>query len=317
MSVKFLHTADLHLGSPLDGLGAANRELQQDLQAATYDAFRRLVTVAIQEAVEFVVVAGDLYDRESRSVRANQFADVAEVDRRLDEIESRKEEIEVERDALQQQQADLRQKLEALASEDDLLDARQRIQEGSKEIERLGEEYGTYRIAEFVTERVQDRFIEETTGPLLSEASEIFARITAEYDGIEHTGEFEDLDFEVLRDGEAILDSSELSRATAEQLFMAVRLARIRQIDTALPVVLDDALTNFDPSHSARTLGFIDELAKTHQVFFLTAHPAFVELAAEHAEVAQFWQLADGRFAGPFDEPTKIFSALEPRRGNQ
>jgi DNA repair exonuclease SbcCD nuclease subunit len=83
MSVKFLHTADLHLGSPLDGLGAANPDLQQDLRAATYDAFRRLVDVAIQEAVEFVVVSGDLYDRESRSVRANQFA--AEQFSRLDE----------------------------------------------------------------------------------------------------------------------------------------------------------------------------------------------------------------------------------------
>ena len=83
MSVKFLHTADLHLGSPLDGLGAANPDLQQDLQAATYDAFRHLVDVAIQEPVEFVVVAGDLYDRESRSVRANQFA--AEQFGRLDD----------------------------------------------------------------------------------------------------------------------------------------------------------------------------------------------------------------------------------------
>jgi uncharacterized protein YhaN len=284
-------------------------EIAQDIRArfrieAVRDAFAADFEPADDAAV-------DEWYLEAFEDCTDQFAEVAEVDRRLNAIEEEKAEMEEQRGELQEAQADLRQELAALASEDDLLDARKRIQDGSTEIERLGEEYGTYRIAEFITERVQDRFIEETTGPLLAEASEIFARITAEYDGIEHTGEFEDLDFEVLRDGEAVLESSELSRATAEQLFMAVRLARIRQIDTALPVVLDDALTNFDPAHSARTLGFINELARTHQVFFLTAHPAFVEVADSHADVAQFWQLVDGRFAGPFDDPADITSGLE------
>lgn len=83
MGVRFLHTADIHLGSPLDGLGAQNADLQQDLRKATYAAFRRLIDVAIDDEVDFVVVAGDLYDRESRSVRANQFA--AEQFARLDD----------------------------------------------------------------------------------------------------------------------------------------------------------------------------------------------------------------------------------------
>jgi len=74
MSVRFLHTADAHLGSPLYGLGAEDENLQAELREATYDAFRRLIGVALEANIEFVVVAGDLYDRESRSVRANQFA---------------------------------------------------------------------------------------------------------------------------------------------------------------------------------------------------------------------------------------------------
>lgn len=234
---------------------------------------------------------------------ADQFADATEVDRRLSAIKDRKDEIKERKDGLQAQQAELRQELEELASEGDLLDARERIQAGSREIERLGEKYAVYRIAEYITEQVQDRFIEETTGPLLDDASEIFVQITNDYDGLEQTGELDALDFEAVEGGEPVLGTSELSRATAEQLFLAVRLARIRQIDTSLPVVLDDALTNFDPAHSARTMSLIDELANSHQVFFLTAHPAFVELADEHADVAQFWELSEGRFRGPFNDP--------------
>jgi uncharacterized protein YhaN len=114
-----------------------------------------------------------------------------------------------------------------------------------------------------------------------------------------------------MQNGEGTLDRTELSRATAEQLFMSVRLARIRQLNASLPIVIDDALTNFDPGHSARTMRLIDEMASTNQVFFLTAHPSFVELAAEYADVAQYWRLTDGRFDGPFDEPGPALSDLE------
>lgn len=157
----------------------------------------------------------------------------------------------------------------------------------NQELEQLASEDGL--IAEHITERLQNRFIEETTGPLLNEAGETSARIIDEYDGIAHTGELGDLDFRVLQDSERDLERSELSRATVEQLLIAVRLARIRQIDTSLPVVPDDTPTDFGPAHSARTMRLIDDLATTNQVFFLTAHPAFVELTAEQEDVAQFW----------------------------
>lgn len=81
MSVRFLHTADVHLGSPLNGLGAEDSHIQDKLRDATYEAFQRLIDLAIDRDVEFLVLSGDLYDRESRSVRANQFA--AEQFRRL------------------------------------------------------------------------------------------------------------------------------------------------------------------------------------------------------------------------------------------
>lgn len=73
MTVRFLHTADLHLGSPLRAIGAESEAIQETLIDATYRAFSSAIDAAIDEDVDFVVIAGDLYDRESRSVRANQF----------------------------------------------------------------------------------------------------------------------------------------------------------------------------------------------------------------------------------------------------
>lgn len=60
--MKFIHTADIHLDSPLSGLAAYKDAPADLLRTVTRDAFTRLVDVAIEEAVDFMVIAGDLYD---------------------------------------------------------------------------------------------------------------------------------------------------------------------------------------------------------------------------------------------------------------
>lgn len=58
----FLHAADLHLGSPLTGLALKDEDVARRFAAASRGAFSDLVTQAIAEEVEFVLIAGDIYD---------------------------------------------------------------------------------------------------------------------------------------------------------------------------------------------------------------------------------------------------------------
>jgi len=69
-SFRFLHTADLHLDSPLRGLGADAPAAR--IRQATRDALANLVDLAIREQVDFVVVAGDLYDGDWPDFRTGQ-----------------------------------------------------------------------------------------------------------------------------------------------------------------------------------------------------------------------------------------------------
>lgn len=62
MSLKFIHCADLHLDSPMRGLGTTDPEIAEKIRDASRQAFRRLIDVALEENVAFVVVAGDLFD---------------------------------------------------------------------------------------------------------------------------------------------------------------------------------------------------------------------------------------------------------------
>jgi DNA repair exonuclease SbcCD nuclease subunit len=60
--VRFIHAADIHLDSPLKGLERYEGAPVDEMRGATRAALENLVALAIDRAVNFVVIAGDLYD---------------------------------------------------------------------------------------------------------------------------------------------------------------------------------------------------------------------------------------------------------------
>ena len=60
--MRFLHAADLHLDSPLRGLDRYEGAPVDDVRGATRRAFENLISTALRERVDLVVIGGDLYD---------------------------------------------------------------------------------------------------------------------------------------------------------------------------------------------------------------------------------------------------------------
>ena len=71
--MKFIHTADIHLDSPLRGLSAYPDAPAERLRTATRDAFVNLVALAIDEQVDFMVIAGDVYDGDWKDFNTGLF----------------------------------------------------------------------------------------------------------------------------------------------------------------------------------------------------------------------------------------------------
>ena len=75
-SFSFIHTADLHLDSPFSGLRQVDGAVASLIKDATFRAFDNVVDLALAKKVDFLVVAGDVYDAADRSLRAQlKFAD--------------------------------------------------------------------------------------------------------------------------------------------------------------------------------------------------------------------------------------------------
>ena len=78
--IKILHTADIHLDSPLRSLALRDAELRDTVVAASRAAFTRLIDFALSEQVAALLIAGDLFDGKERSARTGAFL-MTELDR--------------------------------------------------------------------------------------------------------------------------------------------------------------------------------------------------------------------------------------------
>jgi DNA repair exonuclease SbcCD nuclease subunit len=69
VTIRILHTADLHLDSPLASLALRDEGLQARVVTASRKALEKMVDFCIAEDVAAFLIAGDLYDRAERSAK--------------------------------------------------------------------------------------------------------------------------------------------------------------------------------------------------------------------------------------------------------
>ena len=73
MSFRFIHTADIHLDSPLRSLALRNRELADLIGDSTRQALVAIVGLCLEEQVDALIIAGDLYDGDQTSMKTARF----------------------------------------------------------------------------------------------------------------------------------------------------------------------------------------------------------------------------------------------------
>lgn len=70
---RFIHTADVHLDSPLRSLALRDAGLAELIGNATRRAFVRIIDLCLDEQVDALLLAGDLYDGDQTSMKTARF----------------------------------------------------------------------------------------------------------------------------------------------------------------------------------------------------------------------------------------------------
>ncbi|MBU0438064.1 DNA repair exonuclease [Staphylococcus succinus] len=71
--VKFIHCADLHLDSPFKSRSYLSQSIFDDMQKSAYESFEKIIDLALNEEIDFMIISGDLFDQQNRTLRAEVF----------------------------------------------------------------------------------------------------------------------------------------------------------------------------------------------------------------------------------------------------
>ena len=148
------------------------------------------------------------------------------------------------------------------------------------EQEKLTKEYNALVLGLDTLKDAGEEISHRITPRLSTRTAEIFSKLTASrYDSILLDRE---LKAAARPEGDSIpRDTAFLSTGTVDQLYLAVRLAICElalPASTACPVILDDALVNFDDERCEKALELLHDLANDRQVVLFTCHGREAEL---------------------------------------
>ena len=131
------------------------------------------------------------------------------------------------------------------------------------------EDYLQLEIAKNVLLTCMEEYRQTQADPVLARAGHLFATLTwGGFSGLEYdeTGDTPTVD---------LLTADKLSEGTADQLYLALRLAsleRYAEENRALPLSIDDIFMTFDNQRASAALTVLNELTDRFQIVVFTHH---------------------------------------------
>jgi len=154
-----------------------------------------------------------------------------------------------------------------------------------EDLHKKSRDWASYILAQEVLKKAIEVYEKESQPAVIVEAQSFFSSITdGRYKRIYSPVSSSDI-FVEDSDGRQ-KDTFQLSKGTAEQLYLALRFGFIKELgkhSERLPIIFDDILVNFDPTRSMNAGNTIKQLATTNQILYFTCHPGTVEALKEIA----------------------------------
>lgn len=217
-----------------------------------------------------------------RLVQLLELTDAAELEAQCVEKEEAASAAHSLRDELQERRGRLLQERESLESAGNQDSALQQLEEHRSALREIVSQYAVRSMAAEFIKRTRRMYEEEKQPQVLQLASRFFSMLTGgAYSRV--VMRLGDQSLLAERPTGELVESSRLSRGTAEQLYLAMRLGLIQSMPHAagLPLLLDDLFVNFDGDRLRHALGAISELSRNRQVVMMTCHRHVAEQTME------------------------------------
>ncbi|ALK08034.1 ATP-binding protein [Blastochloris viridis] len=237
--------------------------------AAAAAATRRLTEARARLAED----AGDRGEDELRTAVAGH--DDEALARRAAEADAAHAAARAARDQAIEHDTRARGALDALEQREGATRAAQEEQDAVAEIAAAVERFTRDHVAARLLSVAMDRYRERHQSPIVERASRLFAALTdGHWSGIGVDYDADPPRLATLRQGRPVAVEA-LSEGTADQLFLALRIAAIEEHArraTPLPFIADDLFVSFDERRTECGLRALSELGALTQVIVFTHH---------------------------------------------
>ena len=186
------------------------------------------------------------------------------------------------RDELRDERTENNLKLNQLSSEDESSALRIEHNILMEQLREKASEWSRLTIAGELLRQTQQKFEKERQPSVIQHAENFFSSVTGK--------RYQRLYAPIGKQTITVTDEagrdkipSQLSRGTREQLYLALRFGLIREFGKHaehLPVIVDEALVNFDSERAVLAAGAFAELSQTNQVLVFTCHRAIADMFA-------------------------------------
>ncbi|MBN2246227.1 MAG: AAA family ATPase [Candidatus Aminicenantes bacterium] len=198
-----------------------------------------------------------------------------------EKLEAALKDIDEEWDDLKESRGRLNIQIEQLKQEEESSRLRMSYELKLEELRDRSDLWTVLTLARFVLKKAVENYEKERQPEVVKEAQRFFSLMTlGAYSRIYAPLDENPIFVETKKDN-IRREIQELSRGTAEQLYLSLRFGFIQEVShrsESLPVIFDDILVNFDPKRGEAACRAVKELAQEHQVIFFTCHPETVRM---------------------------------------
>jgi len=143
-------------------------------------------------------------------------------------------------------------------------------------------EWAKYAVARDLLSKTIDRYKDERMPRMLARA-ESFLSILTDGSYVKIIPQVSGSGFLIERNDHVFFEANEMSQATAEQVYVSIRLALAADHYDRypFPIIIDDSFVNFDHNRTARTIKLLREMSNNNQILIFTCHRHLLDYFSE------------------------------------
>jgi len=269
----------------LETLKHDKKQLQNNRETTEEKIDHLIATADAETEADFITLYQEKEQIDQKKSRlkflkenAPQFADGKElptneaVEQKEDKLSNKAEVIASEKQETLKKRANTELAIENLEKDGTYTEERQVFENQKATAQRLVDEWVANKLAAGMIQTTLNQATNDRFQEIIADAETYFSLLT------DHKYEkilFKDEDLFVKQQSGPIVDVGVLSRGTAEPLYVALRLAYIKNTQDmmALPLIMDDPFVNFDQTRQKNMYQLLKRLEKDLQIIYFTFEP--------------------------------------------